>query len=365
MAYRIQGTTVISDDRRLTVDSASITTSDRVNVGVTSSITDRDTWLYQGSNFGYAATGAIPATEAGFPGASPAQFPLTRVDRFPFAADVNATNIADVVIPVRSGTGITAQDAGYLATGIARPDINRLTLRIEKIAFANDTTSTVVGSVLSVSGTSGGGHSSKESGFVTNRIPNNTATYTQKFPFYSELNSSFVGDYPRNRFASNVSNQSTTHAYISGHIGVPVAESPDPVSSDILKFPFYSDYNVSTVGNLSQTRTAGAGQSSTTHGYTSGGSGPPISPGVTSTIDKFPFSSEGLATNVGSLTQERAGQISGQSSTISGYSAGGNAPTSTPIRSNVIDKFPFASDSNATDVGDLTQGRYNVLGFQY
>jgi hypothetical protein len=27
---------------------------------------------------------------------------------------------------------------------------------------------------------------------------------------------------------------------------------------------------------------------------------------------------------------------------------------------NVIDKFPFATNSNATDVGDLTQGRYRT-----
>ena len=40
---------------------------------------------------------------------------------------------------------------------------------------------------------------------------------------------------------------------------------------------------------------------------------------------------------------------------MSGYlSGGGNAGGD----SNVIEKFPFASDSNATDTGDLNQGRY-------
>ena len=31
-------------------------------------------------------------------------------------------------------------------------------------------------------------------------------------------------------------------------------------------------------------------------------------------------------------------------------------------KSNVIEKFPFATDANATDVGDLTQGR-DVCGW--
>jgi hypothetical protein len=44
--------------------------------------------------------------------------------------------------------------------------------------------------------------------------------------------------------------------------------------------------------------------------------------------------------------------------TLSGYTSGGQPTT------NIIDKFPFASDANATDVGDLTQGRYWTAGQQ-
>jgi hypothetical protein len=31
---------------------------------------------------------------------------------------------------------------------------------------------------------------------------------------------------------------------------------------------------------------------------------------------------------------------------------------------NTIDKFPFSTDANATDVGDLTVGRYIAAGQQ-
>ena len=51
----------------------------------------------------------------------------------------------------------------------------------------------------------------------------------------------------------------------------------------------------------------------------------------------------------------------GQSSTTHGYISGGRDPA----RSNVIDKFPFSTDGNATDVGDLTLTRKAASGQQY
>jgi len=59
---------------------------------------------------------------------------------------------------------------------------------------------------------------------------------------------------------------------------------------------------------------------------------------------------------VGDLTQSRR-RAAGQSSTESGYTAGGQTV-------NTIDKFPFSADANATDVGDLTQARQFVTGQQ-
>ena len=42
-----------------------------------------------------------------------------------------------------------------------------------------------------------------------------------------------------------------------------------------------------------------------------------------------------------------------------GYASGGFAPSGI---TNTIQKFPFASDGNATDVGDLTQARQAPAG---
>ena len=97
-----------------------------------------------------------------------------------------------------------------------------------------------------------------------------------------------------------------------------------------------------------------AGFQGTVSGYTSGG----VTPGQVNTIDKFSFASDGNATDVGDLTQSRYG-TAGQSSIMSGYNSGGASPAV-----STIDKFPFSSDGNATDVGDLTQGRYFAAGQQ-
>lgn len=127
---------------------------------------------------------------------------------------------------------------------------------------------------------------------------------------------------------------------------------PSLVTHDVIdKFPFASDGNATDVGDLTAARFGASGQSSDVSGYSSGGL-TEFSPSPTSRtniIDKFPFASGGNATDVGDITIAKR-KSAGQSSDVSGYASGGYVLSS----SNVIDKFPFASDANATDVGDLT-----------
>ena len=134
-------------------------------------------------------------------------------------------------------------------------------------------------------------------------------------------------------------------------------------STTIDKFPFSVDNNATDVGDLSQGRQQLAAQSSPTHGYSSGGysgsSPPPTKRSVN--IDKFPFSVDTNATDVGDITASGGHQgATGQSSLIEGYTSGGY--TSPGVYHNIIDKFPFATDTNASDVGDLTVGRYAISG---
>ena len=126
--------------------------------------------------------------------------------------------------------------------------------------------------------------------------------------------------------------------------------------------PFSSEGTASDVGDLLYGNFAGSGASSDTNGYVSGGFNPgyPVSPSsYTNIIQKFPFSSDDNSSDVGDLTNSLNDAI-GQSSTASGYASGGYATSAT----NVIQKFAFASDQNATDVGDLTVARGQGMGVQ-
>ena len=161
----------------------------------------------------------------------------------------------------------------------------------------------------------------------------------------------FGGRIAASSFIDTLPFQGHVSGYVSGG-----SAPPGPFNVNTIdKFPFASDGSATDVGDLTQARSGPAGQSSTVSGYTSGGDAPPS----VNTIDKFPFAADGNATDVGDLTQARY-FAAGQSSTVSGYTSGGF----TPGNVNTIDKFPFASDGNATDVGDLTQARTSSVGQQ-
>jgi hypothetical protein len=82
-----------------------------------------------------------------------------------------------------------------------------------------------------------------------------------------------------------------------------------------------------------------------------------VAGGDTNCIEKFTFASDNNSSGVGILTRS-INNTAGQSSTVSGYTSGGQPPSA------VIDKFPFASDNNATNVGSLTQARFLPAGQQ-
>ena len=151
--------------------------------------------------------------------------------------------------------------------------------------------------------------------------------------------------------------QGTNYGYATGGHGPAGAPS---LTNAFEKFSFTSDGNATDVGDLTVGRYGAMGQSSDVSGYTSGGRKlfTPLEPPHVNIIDKFPFSSDANATDVGDMTVSRLFGA-GQSSAANGfgYTSGG-----TPGAINVIDKFPFATDDNASDVGDLSQGRYYVTG---
>ena len=209
----------------------------------------------------------------------------------------------------------------------------------------------------------GGGGGSNFQGTTSGYAYGGTPYFSQieKFSIASDTNAAqacFLASPPLAAFGQNsaspVGQKSPTHAYMSG------GTSPGGVCTTVISFPFASDANGSSVGNLSVARASHAGLSSPTHGYAAGGQ---ASPNWYNVIDKFPFTSpEGTATDVGDLTCARS-YVSDQISSTHGYVSAGftGPPYAAPYR-NIVDKFPFSSDANATDVGDLTCARYGSSG---
>jgi hypothetical protein len=206
-------------------------------------------------------------------------------------------------------------------------------------------------------------------GYVSGGSP--SSIQIEKFPFaMTSGTATSVGDLTSNRGA--VSGQSSaSHGYTSGNSGVqtgiPVPQKSDAFKID--KFPFASDANATDVGQLSALMTFTTGQSSETNGYISGGSyqsagstGSIAHPAVIQgPIEKFPFAADTNSSLISELTRSR-GFLAGISGSTHGYATGGSVPGFPSPTVNIIERFPFASDANATDVGDLSITRNDHSG---
>jgi hypothetical protein len=277
---------------------------------------------------------------------------INTIDKFPFASNANATDVGDLTQGRYGPAGQSSSVSGYTSGGA---DPSRQTT-IDKFPFATNANATDVGDLTQARWFCGG-QSAEFSGYTSGGRTFPFVNTIDRFPFGTDVNASDVGDLSSFVRAENTGQSSTVSGYNSG------GEGPPGKLVIIDKFPFSTTANATNVGNLTQARDLSSGQSSSTHGYTSGGdaaSPPPVT--NRNTIDKFPFAADANATDVGDLTIARYGPA-GQSSTVSGYTSGGY-PSSPPFIINTIDKFPFATDANATDVGDLTQARAYPAGQQ-
>lgn len=187
--------------------------------------------------------------------------------------------------------------------------------------------------------------------------PTSSTNVEEKFPFSVDANATDVGDLTQAR-ADNSCTNSSISVYTAGGKGG--YSAPTPATNVIDKFPISSGGNATDVGDLTVSGRATAGQQSTSNGYTAGGYVGPSPSAMQDRIDKFPFSSDGDASDIGNLTVART-RNTGNSSLTHGYSSGGGTFPPFTVK-NEIDKFPFSSDTNATDVGDLVTNAENGGG---
>ena len=132
--------------------------------------------------------------------------------------------------------------------------------------------------------------------------------------------------------------------------GVDLATSTRVTTID--KFPFASDANAALYsGNLLVATYASSTATDGTNGYNFGGRSTTGAgnDGSENQIQKFNYAVEADATDVGDLTVYAASR-GGHSSSTHGYSTG-SYTMPYELDAAVINKFPFATDADATDIG--------------
>jgi len=292
-------------------------------------------YSFQGSNYGFSSGGHTSGD-----GLS------TTVNRFSFSSNVTATDWCDLYFGGRYSSGGSSSTHGY-SIGAADGYGNRYDY-ITKFSFTSTATGTDVGNLSTIR------HSTSAScnvdyAFNNGGLYNSTVLSTlEKVSFSSDGDSTSHGD------LAQVKNQPA--GFSASDYGYAAAGQHGSAGSwlsqsQIDKYAFSSNTTATDVGDLSVSRWAPTGCSSSTHGFASGGN-------LSSTvIDKFSFSSEGTAASHGNLINTKY-FASGSSSTTEGFTGGGG-------NTNSIEKYSYSSNTTASDWGDLSQVMFRPSGTQY
>jgi len=320
------------------------------------------------ANAPYTRGGTQYAFFAGGLKHNPVNSNANTIERMAYASSSNCTDVGNLSAYIRySMSPASSTTHGYTMGGDrhtvgnsnsgASPSSN-----IEKFQFAASSNSTSIGNLTGIKSSNGRGNLSSAtfgycsggswSGGRTNKI--------EKTSFSTDTNATHVGDLIR--VISAVSHQSAElYGYSSG--------GWDGFNSrnEITKFNFSTDGNATDVGDLVAPNDSGGGASGPDYGYVAGAA-------ATNVIQKFAYASDANATDVGDLysangTPTNAIDTGGahcSSSTTHAYRAGAGGGNPIPTG---IDRWSFSTDGNATDVGDMIQdgsggGRTDGAAFQ-
>ena len=152
---------------------------------------------------------------------------------------------------------------------------------------------------------------------------------------------------------------SSTHGYGSGGL-TPL----NTARNTMYKFPFASDSDSwSDIGDLTTTTEYATGLSINTHGYNFGGANPGATAGQAVT-NKFPFASDSNASATGDLLTSPSAyspsKMSGINTVSVGWLMGGFAPSG--AASNEIQQWSFSSDSASAYPANLPATQFMAKG---
>ena len=236
----------------------------------------------------------------------------TVIDKFPFTSDASATDVGDLTQPVSRHSSASSSSHGYRAGGEAAPTPVSYSNVIDKVPFAADTNASDVGDLTKALISTAGVYSTTHGYVLGGRYPNTDDI--QKYSFASNGNAVFIAELTsfKNQHAGTPS--SSAGYTIGGYHG------PSNVNVPVNKISFSSDTDATSIGTLGSSHAyqfyLAQANSSETHLYAVGGT-----PSASDSITKFPFSSTSPATDVGELFNPFAGGAA-QNSATHGYTSG-------------------------------------------
>ena len=271
------------------------------------------------------------------------------IDRVSFTSDGNATDNSNLSQRTAYCAGTSSETYGYTCGGNTYPGSPSWYDRIHKFQFGTTNNATDIANLSAARYQPAGTMSSTYGHVHGGDIASSYINVIDKFPYASDANATDHGDLTSNRSISS-SCSSLTYGYC---VGGQVATST--TTNIIEKYAFASNTTASDVGDLSAARDNMSGSMSTTYGYTHGGAHPYLN-----TIDRFAFASDGNAADWADISYNIA-YTAGASAANHGYVMAGYASGN----QNYIEKYPYATQTNASDVGDLTTIRYGGSGSHY
>ena len=297
-------------------------------------------------------------------------FPGTRtndIDRWPFASEGVATRVGSLTSALDYSTGTQSKTNSYNAGG----NDGSIVSTIQKFPFSNDAASTLVDELLEVR-QKGSGQSAEFFGYMSGGEPVPSPTnnpfepnYVQKYSFVNDEKASFV-QYLDVNVSTPAGVTSTLNGYAIGGIG----GGPGPSgggSNVIQRFSFSNDEgDIISIGNLTISGDGAAGLSSTTKGYVASrrGYGPGTPPFMNNVIDEFPFASESTVTDIGDQFIAKVWSAGHSYDDQFGYTSGGTNIGQAALI--VVDKFPFTSPfATSVQAGDLSTAKVGVAGTQF
>ena len=281
------------------------------------------------------------------------------INKFPFASNGNSVTVGYLVNARADPVGISSPTYGYTIGGrwVVNTGAPAALTGVDKFPFAADGNAVHVRYLFTSRG-NGHGMNNETTAYLTGGR-NSTQTWgnashtgaIEKFEFASDTDASLtIGN--TTGIINGVGLSSATTGYQVGGSNSAGSENI------IIKYPFamaggYASYG----GQLTEKRQSAVGCQSAENGYIVAGyyTTPNNSNYSRGNISKFNFASEGIASNYGGIAYSQGGYGAGSSSETHGFATAGD----------YITKFGFASEANATSIGNLQASKLYATGQQF